>query len=398
MSKEDKMEIQEKMCEVRDLENGEELNADAKMEHLNDMGEVEEEDEEEEKEEDVEDLLLSTLLLALDLVHKIEVQLMMAVYTIILLLNACNEMPARRCASRKRALQYAVDWDSQEARAEVEADRALWITLRSSNHRVWAHKSSSDWWEQIMLTTWNKQQWLETIQMTRETFNHIISMLGLQIVRQDTVMCWAFTPENRVAMTIMKLATPSSLHYIANQFCMGPCTARLATHEVYQLLQDIVANNFICLGSPQEVIDGFSAMRFSNCVGALDSTHILMQSPLGTREGSFTNRKGFASMILQAMDHWGWFMNIYMEWAGSTHDTHMFRSSLLPSLMKKGHFAPGVPRTVITVPPLIIADTAYLFKPWLMKPYEEHITNHRRWLSATISANAGWLLNVPLVD
>lgn len=80
---------------------------------------------------------------------------------------------------------------------------------------------------------------------------------------------------------------------------MTPCTARLATHEVGQLLQNIATNNFICLGNSQEVIDGFNAK------GALDSRHTSVQSPSWGEEGqSFRNRKGFALVILQArVDH-----------------------------------------------------------------------------------------------
>ncbi|XP_019390251.1 PREDICTED: transcriptional activator protein Pur-alpha [Crocodylus porosus] len=81
-------------------------------------------------------------------------------------------------------------------------------------------------------------------------------------------------------MGIMKLATPTSLHYIGNQFAVAPCTARLAVHKICQLLQDIAENNFICLDNPLEVIEGFKAMGFPNCPGALDSTYASVLSPL----------------------------------------------------------------------------------------------------------------------
>ncbi|KYO21941.1 hypothetical protein Y1Q_0000595 [Alligator mississippiensis] len=208
--------------------------------------------------------------------------------------------------------------------------------------------------------------------MKRETFYHIISMLGPHIMKQDTNMCQAIPPDKTVAMAIMKLAIPSSLQYIVNQFSMAAFAVELATREVCQLLKEITANKIICLANPQQVIDGFNEKGFPNCMGALDSTHIPVLCPVG-RERDFTNKKGYASMILQAMVyHRGWFTNIYTGWAGSMHDEHMFRNSPVPGLMEKGHYAPGMEETVIhsiTIPLVILVDAAYPLNPWLMKPY-----------------------------
>ncbi|KYO31268.1 NADH dehydrogenase [ubiquinone] flavoprotein 1, mitochondrial [Alligator mississippiensis] len=80
-------------------------------------------------------------------------------------------------------------------------------------------------------------------------------------------------------MAIMNLASPSSLRCIANQFSGVACTARLATHEVCHLLKKIASNRIIRLANPQQVIDGFNAKGFPNCMGALDSTHIPVLCP-----------------------------------------------------------------------------------------------------------------------
>ncbi|KYO26497.1 hypothetical protein Y1Q_0002131 [Alligator mississippiensis] len=125
-------------------------------------------------------------------------------------------------------------------------------------------------------------------------------------------MRWAIPPDKRVAMAIMKLASPSSLRYIEDQFDVAACMVGLATHEVCQLFKEIAANKIIHLVNPQQVIDAFNEKGFPNCVEALEGTHI----PVLCSEGggrTYTNRKGYAFMILQAMvDHQGWFMNMYI--------------------------------------------------------------------------------------
>ncbi|XP_019411082.1 PREDICTED: putative nuclease HARBI1 [Crocodylus porosus] len=215
-------------------------------------------------------------------------------------------------------------------------------------------------------------------QMKRKTFYRSVSMLRPHIVRQETNMHWAIQPDKRVVVAIMKLASPSSLQNFANQFGMSACTAGWATQEVSHLLKEITLNKIIHLANPQQVIDGFNTKGVPNCVGALDSTHIPVPYPVG-RGRAFTNRKGYASMTLQAVvDPRGWFINTYTGWVSSMHNVHMFRNSPLPCLMEKGHYAPNVEETVIhnvTIPLVILADAAYPLKPWLMKPYEGNVTN-----------------------
>ncbi|KYO44505.1 hypothetical protein Y1Q_0023108 [Alligator mississippiensis] len=178
-------------------------------------------------------------------------------------------------------------------------------------------------------------------------------------------------------MAIVKLASPTSLCCIANQFGMAACMVGQVTHEVCQLLRDIASNKVISLVNPQQVMDGFNEKEFLNCLGALDSTHIPVLCPAGSGK-LYTKRKGYASMILQAMvDHCGWFMNIFTGWADRTHDVRIFRNSPLADLGEKGHYTPGMEERVlcgVTIPPIVLADAAYPLKPWLMKPYGGNIT------------------------
>lgn len=95
------------------------MSEEAEREHTDKMGE-------EDKME------LSLLMMALDLVASIEVQLCIATYTMMILVYSCDEMPARKHVLRKKVVKCAVEWDNLEAEAELVADRALWIKLRSS--------------------------------------------------------------------------------------------------------------------------------------------------------------------------------------------------------------------------------------------------------------------------
>lgn len=55
---------------------------------------------------------------------------------------------------------------------------------------------------------------------------------------------------------------------------------------------------------------------------------------------------------------------------GNSHDAVIFRSTDLWSRIQEG-FIPVIGKTVgdVTVPPLIVGDSAFPLRTWLMKPY-----------------------------
>lgn len=68
-------------------------------------------------------------------------------------------------------------------------------------------------------------------------------------------------------------------------------------------IQNFLANCFIHLINPRDVITGFHCMGILNCMGAVDDTHIpTICLPQGAQV--FINQKGYFSVILQGIiDH-----------------------------------------------------------------------------------------------
>lgn len=113
------------------------------------------------------------------------------------------------------------------------------------------------------------------------------------------------TLEKQVAIAVMKLATPISLFYIANQFTVGKSTAGKTIQEVCMVIQNVLANHFICLINLKKVVTNFHCMGFLNCMWVMDSTHTPILCP----------PKGIQAFIplMQASKPWcvgGW-------WSGS---------------------------------------------------------------------------------
>ncbi|KAG6934499.1 hypothetical protein G0U57_016940, partial [Chelydra serpentina] len=172
---------------------------------------------------------------------------------------------------------------------------------------------------------------------------------------------------------------------VANQFGVGKSTVGVAVMQVANTIVELLLSKVVTLGNVQVIIDGFAAMGFPNCGGAIDGTHIPILGP--DHQGSqYINRKGYFSMVLQArVDHKGRFTNINVGWPGKVHDARVFRNSGLFRRLQEGIYFPDQKTTVgdVEMPIVILRDPAYPLMPWLMKPYtgvldsEKELFNYR---------------------
>ncbi|ERL88142.1 hypothetical protein D910_05530 [Dendroctonus ponderosae] len=81
--------------------------------------------------------------------------------------------------------------------------------------------------------------------------------------------------------------------------------------------------------STQETFYGIA--RFSYVVGAIDCTHVRIQSPGGNEAERYRNRKGYFSRNVQAVcDARLRFTDIVARWPGSSHDQTIFNNSKTP--------------------------------------------------------------------
>ncbi|XP_065428354.1 uncharacterized protein LOC135976485 [Chrysemys picta bellii] len=190
-------------------------------------------------------------------------------------------------------------------------------------------------------------------------------------VRAHTRMRAAITVEKRVAIALWKLATPDSYRSVGNQFGVGKSTVGAAVIQVARAIKDLLLSRVVTLGNVQAIVDGFAAMGFPNCGGAIDRTHIPILAP-EHQATEYINHQGYFSMLLQALvDHKGRFTNINAGWPGKVHDARVFRHSALFQKLEEGTFFPDQKVTVgdVEMPIVILGDPAYPLMPWLMKPY-----------------------------
>ncbi|KAG6927814.1 hypothetical protein G0U57_009276, partial [Chelydra serpentina] len=300
-----------------------------------------------------------------------------------------NQMQRNR-ARRQRKLREYMNSERGIELSQSTGPRTVEIMVAMGHvdpveRRFWARETSTDWWDRIVLQVWDESQWLRNFRMRKGTFLELCELLSPALKRQDTRMRAALTIQKRVAIALWKLATPDSYRSVANQFGVGKSTVGVAVMQVAHAIVDLLLSKVVTLGDMQVIIDGFSAMGFPNCGGAIDGTHIPILGP--EHQGSqYINRKGYFSMVLQALvDHKGRFTNINVGWPGKVHDARVFKNSGLFRRLQQGVYFPDCKITVgdVEMPTVILGDPAYPLMPWLMKPYtgaldtEKELFNYR---------------------
>jgi hypothetical protein len=105
---------------------------------------------------------------------------------------------------------------------------------------------------------------------------------------------------------------------------------------------------------------GFYAIcQFPRVLGAVDCSHVKIQSPGGANAELFRNRKGYFSINVEAIcDAELKLLHIIARWQGSVHDSTIFNNSPLPVEFRIGQYGNC----------FLLGDSGYPCKPFLLTP------------------------------
>ncbi|CAM5104837.1 unnamed protein product [Natator depressus] len=270
------------------------------------------------------------------------------------------------------------DMDTDFSQSMGPGDLAILVAMgqvHAMEHRFWAWETSTDWWDHIVLQVRDDSQWLRNFHMRKGTFMERCDLLSPALMCKNTKMRAALTVEKQVAIALWKLATPDSYWSVGNQFGVGKSTVGAAVIQVANAITELLLSRVVTLGNVQVIVDGFAAMGFPNCSGAIG---ICVPSILGLDHlgSQYINRKGYFSMVLQALvDHKGCFTDINLGWPGKVHDARIFRNSGLFEQLQEVTYFPDQKITIgdVEMPIVILGDPAYPLTPW---PYTGTIHRH----------------------
>ncbi|CAG2257465.1 HARBI1 [Mytilus edulis] len=207
---------------------------------------------------------------------------------------------------------------------------------------------------------------------SKESIQILTNLLNDDLKR-PTNRSHAIPVETQIKIALRYYASGSFMQVIGDTFGYDKSTV---SRIIQAVTGAISAHGADFLRWPDEttkpaIINGFyNIARFPCVIGAVDGTHIRIQAP-SDNEYAFVNRKNFHSINVQGIcDHEGKFTNIVAKWPGSTHDSFIFRNSDVGIHLDQNHRG-------FDVDGLLLGDSGYACKPYLMTPYLRPSTRHQ---------------------
>ncbi|XP_037876466.1 putative nuclease HARBI1 [Bombyx mori] len=187
-----------------------------------------------------------------------------------------------------------------------------------------------------------------------------VQLLLSEIMPHVKVTCnrnHGVAPLHQLLLTLRFYALGTMLISVADFVGVSKSTASRIVHDISGAIA-ILYNKYIVM-HPNHVDKFFQYGQFPRVLGAIDCTHIRIQSPNHTIGEEFRNRKGYFSLNVQAVcDADLKFMNVVARWPGSAHDATIFNNSVLRAQCEAGTFGNR----------WLLADSAYPNRCYMLTP------------------------------
>uniref|UniRef100_A0A3Q2CGQ6 DDE Tnp4 domain-containing protein n=1 Tax=Cyprinodon variegatus TaxID=28743 RepID=A0A3Q2CGQ6_CYPVA len=263
---------------------------------------------------------------------------------------------------------------------------------RSIRRRSWVHpinrprQEQGDFNNLVAELQLDSQRHHRYFRMSAEQMEHILSIIGPELTRQDTNYRAAIEPKQRLVVALRYLASGDSLISLAFSYRLGHATVVNSVHMVYAAIESKMMEEF--LPSPTEdmwteVARGFwRKWNFPNCLGATDGKHVTIQAPAHSGSQYFYYKKTFSIVLLAVVDHEYRFRGIQVGDFGRMNDGGVFSASNLGKGLERGDLnvppsapLPGAPE-LGPLPHVLVGDAAFPLKTYLLRPYPAADLDH----------------------
>lgn len=148
---------------------------------------------------------------------------------------------------------------------------------------------------------------------------------------------------NQLLMTLRFYATGTFQLVIGDTFNVHKSTVCRIVHRVTAAIARLRAKYVRFPATAQEkcrvMNEFYKGSGMPGVIGAIDCTHVPIQSPGGEDGEIYRNRKGYFSINVQLIcDKTGYISDIVARWPGSVHDSTIFDNSHVRAMMERsGH-------------------------------------------------------------
>ena len=191
----------------------------------------------------------------------------------------------------------------------------------------------------------------------------------------------SISPECRLTICLYRLGRGDYLFTVSEMTGYGETTCFKIVTEVSNAILKNLWNDSVASHFPKReedfkkcMVEMDSEWQFRCCFGAIDESHIPIKCPPGGLEAceEFHNFKNFYSIVqMRIIDTHYRFIWASAGFSGNSHDSIIFQSSKLYKDMTVKKCIPPIEKNegCTNIYPLILGDSAFPFRPWIMKPY-----------------------------
>ena len=280
-----------------------------------------------------------------------EQNLKMAANAAMFMIARSVEKNRRRKVLMHAALNYALERRRLLVRLSSVINSLLVKEKRTVNRSCRRLPRNTGWWDQIW-QTYSDTRFKKTFRISRSTFNYILDNIKDEITH-DIINEQPVSAECRLGICLYRLGRGDYYYTISEMSGLGLST--------------------VCEEFKSKILDMEEMWQFPCSWGAVDGCHIPIKCPPGGKNAckEYHNYKNFYSIVLMAfVDSHYRFIWASSGFPGNSHDSVIFGSTTMYQNLEE-NFIPEIGKDIdgITIPPLLIGDSAFPFHSWLMKPF-----------------------------
>eukprot|EP00983_Pelagomonas_calceolata_P036563 1134141-Pelagomonas_calceolata.AAC.1 len=158
------------------------------------------------------------------------------------------------------------------------------------------------WYKTIVKPTFSNEQYLATFRMGEETFHWLKQKIAHLIMKTDTRMKQAMSPDQQLAICLQYLSTRASYRAVSRICNCGVSTVADAVHSVTRAICEIF-HDYCKFPTTQSGLKRIAAgfckggarlggHGIPQCVGSADGTHVAFRNPVKA-DATHYNRKGY---------------------------------------------------------------------------------------------------------
>lgn len=243
------------------------------------------------------------------------------------------------------------------------AEELMDIVEESDQRELMAERRQYKMMKRITVDDWDDFDFIFRFRISKATFHRVLEMVKPDLDYEN--------PRSRYILPNVQLLIALRFYALGStQLAVGDFSGVSITSvcRIIARVSDALARKaplFIKMPQTEAEMRAMSEAfyqiaAFPRVIGALDCTHVKIQSPGGEHAELYRNRKTWFSLNVQTVaDSQLKIRDIVARWPGSTHDSTIFNNSALKMTLESGVFR-GY---------FILADSGYRNTSYLATPY-----------------------------